>query len=198
MILHRLRERVLHPGILALGIAAMAACSSGSSSDAGPDGACPLEVTLGTGDRTSFVPLTEGDPVEVWLGFQGLRMLVLASRLEGSEADTADLTMHLVVDATGVQLDQVDHQRRVVADGDGPRLVEDYLIFVNDAPASQLIGYTARLEHIARAGGCVGATRVDVELRDDHACVDTTVIVPDAEVPDGGLPDGSVACEDGS
>jgi hypothetical protein len=190
------RAQLLSSIAASLCMGTLAACSSGGSgSDAGTDG-CTFHVSLGTGDRADFVPLADGDPLEVWLGFQGFRMLNLAVRLDGAVVTTADLTMHLVVEATGVEVDQVDRQMTVVAAADGSRIVEDYLIFFNDAPASQLIGHMATLEHIARGGGCVGATRVEVELRDDNPCIDTTIVVPDASVPDGGLLDGAVACEE--
>jgi hypothetical protein len=178
-------------------VAMLAGCSAGAgATDAGADVPCNLRVALGTGDRGSFVPLADGDPLEVWLGFQGLRMLVLAVELEGAPATTAELTTHLLVEATDVHLQQVDREVRLITEGDGPSIVEDYLIFVNDAPTTSLIGHTARLEHIARVGHCAAATQVEVELRDDHPCVDTSLVVPDAGEVDGGLLDGAVPCED--
>jgi hypothetical protein len=194
--LFRRTSRVLLRPMLAPWLAVAAACSSGSGVDAGPDVSCDIEVTLGTGNRMSFAPLADGDPLEVWLGFQGFLMLDLAVRLTGAPATAADLTVHLTVESTDVHVDQVDRQMPALAVDDGSTMVEDYLIFFNDVPASRLIGHTARIEQIARAGGCMGTQRIEVELRDDNRCVNTSIVIPDAGVSDGGLPDGAVACED--
>lgn len=178
-----------------LALLILAGCdSSGAAGDGGTDAACSIDVALGTGDRDTFAPLADGDPVEVVLGFQGFRMLVLAMEVRGVDTGSADISAHLEIGASGLETDQVDRQMTLVSTGAETGVVEEYLIFFNDAPASEIVGHRAVIQHIVRAGGCTGTSEVEVELRDDDACVDYDVEI-DASVPDGGLVDGGVACE---
>jgi len=174
----------------------LSGCGPESSPDAGVDAACSFEILLGQGDRDSFTPLNDGDPLELVLGFQGFRMLMLAAEVRGTDAAAVDLNAFLSINAGAIESSQRDRAMSVQS-GISGRIVEDYLIFLNDAPASEIVGQEAVLELIAKSGACTGATSVRVMLRDDVDCVDFGVIVPDAAIPDGGVADGSVACDGG-
>ena len=164
------------------------------TSDAGADANCSLEIAVGKGDRDGFMPIREGDPAEVILGFQGFRMLEFAIQIVGSDDDQAEVTSFLEVDGTGVEVNQRDRGLQIRAQSTGGGVVENYLLFFNDAPASEIVGYSANLELVVRSGGCVGTARTRIELRDDDTCVSYDAAVPEAGVLDGGIPDGSVAC----
>ena len=163
----------------------------------GPDpedaGTCSLDVTIGSMDTGSFVELSDGDPVELLLGFQGFRMLRLAVRGRGAEAENVEVGSFLSVAESGVELDQHTREREPTLEPDG-FLVQEYLLFINDYPPAQLIGFQAELEMTVRAGGCLGGTRVTVEVRDDNPCIDHGIVL-DAAVPDAAVPDGGMACE---
>ena len=152
-----------------------------------------MDVTIGSMESGSFVELRDGDPVELLLGFQGFRMLRFAVRGRGAGPGTAvDVGSFLSVPETGVELDQRTLEREATVETDG-FLVSEYLLFINDYPPSQLVGYDAELEMTVRASGCLGGSRIHVQIRDDDPCIDQGIVL-DAAVPDAGL-DGGVACE---
>lgn len=176
----------------------LSGCGPGDGSpDGSVDASCSLDVTLGTGDALGFTPLSDGDAAEVILGFQGFRMLQLAVRITETRASRADVSAYLAIDATGVEVDQRDDQLRLWPAADGSVVVERYLLFFNDAPASQIIGQDGRLDVIARAGGCTGGSSVTLELRDDDTCIafDVDAAFPDGAILDAGALDGAMACE---
>lgn len=180
-----------------LAFALIGACGPTGSPDGGSgDASCTLELELGTGDRHSFVPLADGDPVEVILGFQGFRMLLLAVRVAGDAGEAMDLGAHLAIVDSSVELDQRNTRLPLREASDGTRLIDGWLIFFNDVPASEVVGRDADLELVGRGTTtrCTGAARVRVRLRDDQPCVDPDAAVPDASILDGGIPDGAVVC----
>ncbi len=151
-------------------------------------GACALEVTLAD---DAGAPVAEGDPTELLLGFQGFRMLRFTLLVAGARADDAEVSAWVSVPETGVELGQRTRERAVPTD-DGFR-VEEWLVFFNDEPPSRVVGHAAVVEALVRAGGCAGATRVGMLVRDDDACVDPSVVL-DAGALDAGLADAAT-CE---
>lgn len=181
--------------IACFALTALLACGPESPpADAGEDTSCALEVTLGTGGEGAFEPLNDGDSSELVLGFQGIRMLFFSVMISGAEAANADMSAFLTIEETGVELSRRTRESNVVATGDGEFMLPEYLVFFNDEPASEVVGYEAELELVARVGDCVGGTRRTIMLRDDDECVDPDASVPDAGVVDGGVPDGAVTC----
>lgn len=172
-----------------------AACGPAGETDGGMDASCTVDLAVGTGDRDSFADVTDGDATELILGFQGFRMIALALGVEGSAADTADLTTFITVMDTDIELSQNNRRMPIVDGALGRRVVEDHLIFFNDAPASELVGRRVRVELIARSGGCTGTATADLALVDEDDCVDPDIVIPDAGTLDGGVADGAVVCE---
>jgi len=101
------------------------------------------------------------------------------------------------VGATGAEVSQQNRYVPLVPAPEGGLVVERYLVFFNDVPASEVIGYEADVEMIVRAGGCTGAARRTIVLRDDDDCVLFDAGLPDASVPDGGVPPDAMACGEG-
>lgn len=179
-------------GLAALVLVALMGCkptAPPATLDAGP---CTLQVTLGTGDRTSFAALGDDERVQVVHGFQGFLMLRLSLAVEGASAPTVDIAWHIDVAETGVLVDQRDSHAPLVAMSGGTGVVEDWLVFFNDALASDLIGRAAEVEVIVHAGACTGGARARIALRDDNPCIDPDASVPDAGTLDGGLIDAAV------
>jgi len=174
----------------------LAGCPEDNPGDSGMDAPCTIEVEIGGGDRDTFSPFVDGNPQEVLLGFQGFRMLEIGVRIDGSTASDAELNIFLEVDDSAVEVSQAHRNLVLAAASDGTGVVEGYLIFFNDAPASEIVGHTASLEVIARSGGCVGTDVLTMMLRDDDMCV-TDAGIPDVGILDGGVPDGSMSCGDG-
>jgi len=173
----------------------MVAASACSSSDEGAEveGDCQLDLALGTGDRDSFSHLSDGDAAEIVLGFQGFRMLDLALRVDGSPEDEVNVLTHLGFE-TGDELDQRDGRMPLVDDGAGHRVLEDYLVFINDVPIASVLGSRATLEVIVRSDECTGSLSQAVELRDDDECIDFDHVL-DAAVPDSSVADMNLACD---
>ena len=70
-------------------------------------------------------------------------------------------------------------------------------MFFNDEPAANVVNHEAELEAVVRAGGCVGGTRVRVEVRDDDDCVDTGIVLDAGEDLDAGIGPDAAVCEGG-
>lgn len=158
-----------------------------------PDaGACTFDVEVGSMDADTFVPLADGDPVELLLGFQGFRMLRFAVRTHGRAADELEVGSFLAVPDSGVELDQRTRERELDPTSDGV-LLREHLVFVNDIPPAQIVGYEADVDFTVRGAGCLGGRSVRVEVRDDNPCVDHGIVLDAATRPDA--PDGGVACE---
>ncbi|MBW2463591.1 MAG: hypothetical protein JRH11_18210 [Deltaproteobacteria bacterium] len=193
----RTTMRVLLNLLLAVPLAGASACDPNEATDAGMDASCDvtLAIAIGTGDRDSFTPVTGGQNTELILGFQGFRMIALALQVSGPAADTADLTTFISVTDTDIELSQNNRRMPIVDGTGGDRIVEDHLIFFNDAPASELVGREVQVELIARSGGCTGTATTGLTLVDEDDCVDPDIIIPDAGTIDGGVPDGAVVCE---
>ena len=153
-------------------------------------GSCVLDVTLGQSRGGVFEPLAEGDPVELVLGFQGFRMLDLALASEGTHGDELELSTVVFVESSGVELSQRTRERGFRRTDSGV-VLDEYLVFFNDEPASALVGREAEIELVVRSGACVGGTSVRVTVRDDDPCVDTTIVVDAGEI-DAGLADAAV------
>lgn len=162
--------------------------------DAAVDAYCPLTVEIGPSARL-FAPFEDGDPAQIVLGFQGFQMLVLDVRISGTTTSRADLTASIeLVDST-ITASHVDRGIPTSVSGDGV-LVSGFFVFFNDAPLSELQGREADLTVIARAGGCIGGSRVRLRLSDEAPCIDPTTTIPDVASRDAGaLPDGAVLCE---
>ncbi len=143
-------------------------------------------------DGDAFVALADGDPVELLLGFQGFRMLRLAVRTHGGPADQLEVGASLTVPDSGAELDQRTRERVLAPTADGV-LLEEYLLFVNDIPPAQIVGYEAELDLTVRAAGCLGGESTRILIRDDDPCVDHGIVVDAATRPDA--PDGGVVCE---
>lgn len=172
----------------------LGACGPPATPDAGMDASCSLVVQIGPSDGGAFVPYGGGEEVPVILGFQGFQMLRLDVRVAGASAPASvDLSAYVRVEDTGVEASRMEREADTTPDGDAV-LVEGFLLFFNDAPLSLIGGHDARVELIARAGGCVGGTSVVVHLSDMPPCIDPDASVPDAGVSEAGLPDGSVVC----
>lgn len=174
----------------------LAGCPDENPSDGGMDASCTIEVDIGSGDRDGFAPFVDGGQQEVLLGFQGFRMLEISVRIEGSTASDAELSTFVDVDDSDVEVSQGHRNLVLAAAPDGAGVIEGYLIFFNDAPASAIVGHTASLEVIARSGGCVGTDTLTMELRDDDMCV-TDAGLADVGILDVGIPDGALGCGDG-
>ncbi len=174
---------------------ALAGCPGDDGPDE-PDASCALGVLVGSGTPSSFTPVADGDPAEVVLGFQGFRMLVFTLRLEGAPDDLADVSGYVSIDDGAIEVSQLPRTVRLREGPDGAAYAEEFLIFFNETPVSEIVDRPAELELVARSGGCVGGMRVGLELRDDDDCVDYGVEI-DAGTLDGGVPDGAVACEEG-
>jgi len=171
-----------------LGSLLLVGCPGEQPTDAG---ACDVEVDVGSTRGGTFVELSDGDPVELLLGFQGFRMLRFAVRARGVSVDEIEVGSFLAVES-GVELDQRTRER-VASEGDGEILLEEYLLFVNDVPPAQIVGYRADLDLTVRSAGCVGGETVVIEVRDDDPCVDHGIVLDAATRPDA--PDGGVACD---
>lgn len=167
----------------------LAGCPGPAEPDAG---ACTVDVEVGVMEGDAFVALAEGDPVELLLGFQGFRMLRLAVRTHGRPADELEIGASLAVADTGVELDQRTRERGLAPTADGV-LLEEYLLFVNDIPPAQIVGYEAELDLTVRGAGCLGGASARITIRDDDPCVDHGIVVDAATRPDA--PDGGVVCE---
>jgi hypothetical protein len=156
-----------------------------------PDGgSCSLEVALGRGsDAASFVPFTDGDPIELILGFQGFRMLELALSADGVSAREAEVSAFITIADTGVELSQRTRETALVAT-DGGFLLPTWLLFFNDEAPSNIVGHEAEIECIVRAEDCMGGARVRLLVEDDESCIDPTILL-DAGT-DGGAPDAAV------
>jgi hypothetical protein len=168
--------------------------SFGCDGPAPPDDAasCGLDVTLGVDRGAGFEPLSDGDSVELLLGFQGFRMLRFAVRAAGAPATEAEVGAFLSIRDSGVELSQRTRERALVPETDGFVLGE-YLLFVNDHPPALVVGHEAELELTVTAGGCVGGRRTTVIVRDDDPCVDHGIVLDAATRPDA--PDGGMACD---
>ncbi len=175
---------------------ALTGCPEDGPGDGGMDASCSLDVEIGGGDRDTFAPFVDGAPQEVLLGFQGFRMLEISVRVEGSPAADAELSVFLDIDDSDVEVSQVHRGLMLAPTSGGDGVIEGYLIFFNDAPASAIVGHTASLEIITRSGGCVGTDVLAMELRDDDMCVSDAGIA-DVGILDGAIPDGAAACGDG-
>lgn len=172
---------------------ALSMLAVGCGPSGGPDaGSCAATVRVGTQDAGSFTPLVDGDPAELILGFQGFWMLrfALDVELERGTATEAEVSAFVTVPETGVELGQRTRETALVPTAAGFR-IEEWLVFFNDEPPSQVVGHPADVEVIVRAAGCVGGTTARVAIRDDDDCVDTTIVV-DAGVSDAGLLDAEV------
>ncbi|MCB9598454.1 MAG: hypothetical protein H6719_37415 [Sandaracinaceae bacterium] len=174
---------------LALLALALTGCPEGTDPDGG---SCTVEVAVGELEGRSFVELADGDPVEMLLGFQGFRMLRFAVRSRGPAVDEIEVGSFLTIVESGVELDQRSRERDLAPLPDGV-LLQEYLLFVNDIPPAQIVGYDADLEMTVHAAGCVGGARVQVAVRDDDPCVDHGIVLDAATRPDA--PDGGVVCE---
>lgn len=186
------------PAILVSVLVATAAC--GTSDTEAADAASSLECALGAlsiglGAGASFHALRDGDEAEIVLGFQGLRMLELSARVEGASDDAVDIVSYLEVDGSDISVSQRNRDEPLATQADGASLVEGYLLFLHDAPPEALVGHDARLDLIVREGSCSATHSVQLVLRDDDACVDFDVVVPDAGAADPSVTDGAVACE---
>jgi len=188
--------RLLPPLSAILLASLLAGCPNGGPSDGGTptDGHCTLEVELGRGTPDAFEPIAEGEPMEVILGFQGFRMLEMTVRVAGGDPEEAEISGYVTVEDSGVEVSQPPRRVRLRTGSDGAGYGESFQVFFNDVPASEIVGYRATLELIARSAGCVGGLSRSIELRDDEACVSWDASVPDAGILDGGIPDGAVAC----
>lgn len=155
-------------------------------------GSCSLTVTLGESREGFFTPLPDGASVELILGFQGFRMLDLAVQSEGEHGDELELSAVATVESSGVELSQRTRERtfRPVESG---VLLEQYLLFFNDEPASALVDREVTVELVVRSGACVGGTRAVWRVVDDDPCVDTAIVL-DAGAVDAGQLDAAV-CE---
>lgn len=171
-----------------LGALLLGGCPGPAEPDAG---SCVLDVEAGAMEGGAFVPLTDGDPLELLLGFQGFRMMRFAVRTRGRAAAELEVGVVLALES-GVDLDQRTRERDLTVDADTV-LLEEYLLFINDIPPTQIVGYEGELELTVRGGGCLGGTRVRVEVRDDDPCVDHGIVLDAATRP--GAPDGGLACE---
>ncbi len=191
----RMTMRVLFCLTLAVPLVGASACDPNEATDAGMDASCDITIAIGTGDRDSFTPVTDGQNTELILGFQGFRMIALALQVGGPAADTADLTTFISVTDTDIELSQNNRRMPIVDGTGGDRIVEDHLIFFNDAPASELVGREVRVELIARSGGCIGTATTGLTLVDEDDCVDPDIVIPDAGTLDGGVADGAMVCE---
>ena len=172
-----------------LGLVNLGCDGPGPSDDAG---SCSLGVAVGQERGAGFEPLSDGDPVELLLGFQGFRMLRLAVRATGAEATEAEVGVFMSIAESGVELSQRTRERALVPETDG-FVLDEYLLFVNDYPPALVVGYEAELELTVSAGGCVGGQRVTVIVRDDDPCVDHGIVLDAATRPDA--PDGGMACD---
>ena len=159
------------------------------ATDAGP---CALNVTLGTGSLASFTTLASDDPVQMVHGFQGFLMMRLSIEVAGSSAPTVEVAWHIEVADTGVVVDQRDTYAPLARRDADSGVVEDWLLFFNDALASAVIGHSAEVQVIVHAGACVGGARAHIALRDDNPCIDPDASVPDAGALDGGLIDAAI------
>ncbi len=162
--------------------------------DAALDAFCPLTVEVGP-SAVTFAPFEAGDPAQIVLGFQGFQMLVLDVRIAGSAATRADLTASVELVDRPITANRVDRGIPTSVTGGGV-LVSGFFVFFNDAPLAEIQGREADLTVIARAGGCVGGTRVRIRLSDEAPCIDPATTIPDVAARDAGpLPDGTVLCE---
>jgi|GEM_PF-2167770 len=157
--------------------------------DAGP---CALQVSLGTGSRSAFTGLDDDDAVQVVHGFQGFLMLRLSLAVEGTAASTVEVAWHIEVPDTLTTVDQRDSFAPLSLTTGNAGVVEDWLVFFNDALASNLIGHAANVQVIVHAGACTGGAQVRIALRDDNPCIDPDASVPDAGTLDGGVIDAAV------
>lgn len=168
-------------------------CGGGDADAKDAGGNCKLDLSLGQVRGGQFADIAQGDPVELVLGFQGIRMLPLVLDIKGTEAATADVLAHLTIEATAQDLDQRDRSLELVANSQGGRRVENYLFFVHDLAGGAAINSQARLDIIARTKGCEGTLVREIELRDDDECVDFSIVLDAAVAAD--IPDAAVACE---
>lgn len=174
--------------IVAIVALAVSACDPGSNTRDG--GSCALDVAVGQSGAASFTPVSDGDPVELVLGFQGFRMLTFALRAEGVSADEADVSAYVSITGSDVELGQRTRER-VLEPIDGGFLVPQWLVFFNDEAPSAIVGHDAELETIVRAGGCTGSSRLRVRIVDDDGCVDHSIVL-DAGARDAAVPDAEV------
>ncbi len=174
--------------LVVVGALLLGGCPGPAEPDAG---SCELEVAVGAMEGGAFVPLEDGDPVELLLGFQGFRMMRFAVRARGRAASELEVGAVLALES-GVDLDQRTRERDLVVDADAV-LLEEYLLFINDIPPAQIVGYEGDLDLTVRAAGCLGGTGVRVEVRDDDPCIDHGIVLDAATRPDA--PDGGLVCE---
>ncbi|MCC6876168.1 MAG: hypothetical protein IT378_17805 [Sandaracinaceae bacterium] len=178
-----MRSEVLFATLLLMG------CDPGRPQD--DAGSCTLGVDVGALDGAGFTTVPDGGAVELVLGFQGFRMLVLALDVRGAASSEADVSAFLSIADTGVELSQRTRETGVEPAGEG-FVVRDWLVFFNNEPPSRIVDHDARLEVIVRAAGCTGSVARTLHIRDDVDCIEHGIVL-DAAIPDGGALDGA-AC----
>ena len=185
----------LHEVVILLTALGIAGCPTPEATpDAALDAFCSLTVEVGP-SAVPFAPFEAGAPAQIVLGFQGFQMLVLDIRIAGSATTRADLTASIELVDSAITASHADRGIPTSAHGDGV-LVSGFFVFFNDAPLAEIQGRDADLTIIARAGGCVGGTRVRLRLSEEAPCIDPTTMIPDVAARDAGpLPDGAILCE---
>lgn len=138
-------------------LTSLVGCPPPSEPDAGFVGdAGPPSLSVGTGEST-FVPLVEGDALELVHGPQGGWHVIVSARMSGLEVDGAALVIEVLAAAGEDVLARVSLSllaRRLERDGPSYLKLDNFLIFDVSGPseiADRQVVVRARLE----AGGIV-------------------------------------------
>ncbi len=160
----------------------VAGCGSSAAGppDAAADGApCGLGVAIGSKDGDAFAAYDDGDSAEIVLGFQGFLFLLLSLRVEGTDADTAEVSARAEVE--GLSPSWTRSTKPLHADGDA-RYANDVQIFFNTSSLAELLGKETLLSASVQIDGCAATEERRVVLVDAQGCV--------------AQPDGGLACVD--
>jgi hypothetical protein len=171
----------------ALALALTFGCSPDDPEKKDPDAGPSCNYTLTWGQRPTgdaFTPFKDGDKAEITLGFQGFRYVLSTLRLENVKAASASHSARIVVEGQAPYT-LADTPVKVHDEG-GVLYSDDVLVFFNDLPIADIVGKQAEITLTAKAGGCIGSTKVTVLLRDDESCVQQEDGGFVCDTPDGG------------
>lgn len=154
------------------------------------DASLPLEVTIGTigATQNAFVPLRDGDPLEIVLGEQGLRFCQLRYAVEGTVEPR--VTVLTRVEVTGNEPFESTRSIGILNAPNWGHVTEVHTVLFTSDELTSLVGRLARFSVVLTdiTTDSSGSAGVFVELRDDNPCTDRG---GPCVVPDGGAVDGS-------